>query len=773
MSATSTARPAQPAAPQPVEIRDIPALAGLTDPKHVRWVAWDYEWIPGRNGKHGKWTKVPKQPDGRNARSNDPKTWHSYDDIWPLVARGQFGGIGLMLLGLPGDFLAMVDLDDCRDPQTGTFIPWTERLIHDSGSYAEITPSGCGARLIGSAAEIGKIHRRKTHPKGGAFELFIDCERFVTVTGHAVNGVDRLADITPQFRELMALLDAKPGNGSQPGDTGNDDGAEHIDLETLSPVIVELLTLGTLDGAAVKKRGPAFLRVVRYLRIKGHSFAAILALFQAHPNGVHSKYATRLETELQRAWNKISEINPVKALIKEFNDRYAVVNESGKPCVYAPRHEPDLNRMVYDRMTTAGLKLLYANRFVEDGEDMDGTPKFRAAADVWLKHPDRQQFIRGVVFDPASRNSDPQVLNLWRGFAIEARAGSWAKLQEHILSNICGNVVALYEYLLDLMADMVQHPAKQGEVAIVMRGPEGCGKGTLANAMLRVFGQHGFAISNATHLVGRFNAHLRDCVLLFADEAFIPDDRQHVGVLKSIITEPYLTIEAKYANPIQAPNYLHVIMASNEDWVVPASLKSRRWFMLDVSDARVGDLAYFDAIYRELKQGGYAAMLHELQNRDLSGLNLRKVPVTDALQEQRKRSVDTITAWWLDCLHRGYVFYSRLGLEDHWQKWHDFLPTEVLFASYTLYSRDHHDRHPLSRELFGRWMAAIGAKRERRRKQAVGEHLAETAMDGRPFRIPELIEHDFPTGYAFGTLDEARAAFCSWSGLEVEWDASL
>jgi hypothetical protein len=67
---------------------------------------------------------------------------------------------------------------------------------------------------------------------------------------------------------------------------------------------------------------------------------------------------------------------------------------------------------------------------------------------------------------------------------------------------------------------------------------------------------------------------------------------------------------------------------------------------------------------------------------------LRAVPITEALQEPRKRSVDSTIRWWLDCLHRGYVFKSALGLEDHWQQWHKFLPTEVLFASYERYCRD-------------------------------------------------------------------------------------
>ncbi len=113
--------------------------------------------------------------------------------------------------------------------------------------------------------------------------------------------------------------------------------------------------------------------------------------------------------------------------------------------------------------------------------------------------------------------------------------------------------------MLDWLADVVQHPDRQGEVALVLCGPEGCGKGLLARAMKYLLGQHGLAISNAKHLTGNFNAHLRDTVLLFADEAFYAGDRTHVGVFKALITEPYLTIEGKYQNPVLAKNYLHIL----------------------------------------------------------------------------------------------------------------------------------------------------------------------------------------------------------------------
>ena len=83
-------------------------------------------------------------------------------------------------------------------------------------------------------------------------------------------------------------------------------------------------------------------------------------------------------------------------------------------------------------------------------------------------------------------------------------------------------------------------------------------------------------------------------------------------MLKALITEPFLTIEAKYQNAIQMPNFVHLMMASNEEWVVPAGLEARRFFVLEVSPDRANDHAYFAALWSEMANGGYEAMLHDL-----------------------------------------------------------------------------------------------------------------------------------------------------------------
>ncbi|HEX9326986.1 MAG TPA: hypothetical protein VF915_10740, partial [Reyranella sp.] len=68
---------------------------------------------------------------------------------------------------------------------------------------------------------------------------------------------------------------------------------------------VELLVHGTLDGKPVRSRGPAFAKLVHALHAKGHSFGAVLATLAAYPNGVQSKFAGRLDTELRRILDKI------------------------------------------------------------------------------------------------------------------------------------------------------------------------------------------------------------------------------------------------------------------------------------------------------------------------------------------------------------------------------------------------------------------------------------------------------------------------------------
>ena len=100
-------------------------------------------------------------------------------------------------------------------------------------------------------------------------------------------------------------------------------------------------------------------------------------------------------------------------------------------------------------------------------------------------------------------------------------------------------------------------------------------------------------------------------------------------------------------------NYVRLLATSNAEWVVPAGLTARRFAVFDVGEAHVGDKAYFRAIAHELDHGGRQALLHYLFNFDLSKLDLRSVPKTGALLEQKLHSLDGEQGWWLGVLMAG------------------------------------------------------------------------------------------------------------------------
>ena len=463
--------------------------------------------------------------------------------------------------------------------------------------------------------------------------------------------------------------------------------------------------------------------------------------------------------------------DPVAEIIAEFNNLYMMVNEGGRAIIFQPGYDPVLKRRRFDRLSVRDLQTLYMNKLIKIGADKDGNSIFKGAADIWLRHKDRRQYIHGVTFDPTSK-PQPGVLNLWEGFAVKPEPGDWSLLREHVLQVICAGDTIRFNYLMKYIARMFQRPAEAGEVAVVMKGVEGCGKGTLAKAILRITGHHGLAISNAKHLIGNFNAHLRDVIFLFADEALFAGDRSHVGTLKSLITEPYLTIEGKYINAMQAPNFLHVMMASNESWVVPASLEARRFLVLDVLDTHVKDFAYFRALAQQMEAGGHAAMLHDMLVLDLTGFDVRDVPTTEGLQQQRKLSLGTTEAWWLDCLERGFVFQSRLGIDDQVSIWMSSISTQLLALSYAEFAKSRGERRPLSREALGAFFKAnLQATPVRLRNAIAGEALMDVDnIHGGTSRKAKPIRHPRPPGYVVGDLEQAREAFIHYTGLRMEWD---
>lgn len=340
--------------------------------------------------------------------------------------------------------------------------------------------------------------------------------------------------------------------------------------------------------------------------------------------------------------------------LRELNERHAVIeSDRGGRCIVAEEDWDDaMDRWSIRYQSFDAFRNRYMHRPVEVGRDKSGTSTFMPLGKWWLTQERRRQY-RKIVFWP-NRDVPQNQYNLWRGFGCEAKPGDGhLGFLEHLRRYLCAGNQELSDYVLNWAARMVQQPDQPGEVALVIRGKKGTGKGFFFRELGRLLGQHYMQVSNAKFVVGDFNAHLRDCIFLFADEAFFAGDKKHESILKALITEPTLTVEAKGIDAETAPNFLHVGIASNEDWVVPASSDERRYVVLEASDEVKQDIPYFRELKRQLEDGGHENLLHYLLNRPLATFEVRDAPWTRALEDQKVASLGPVPEYIATLLEEG------------------------------------------------------------------------------------------------------------------------
>jgi len=383
------------------------------------------------------------------------------------------------------------------------------------------------------------------------------------------------------------------------------------------------------------------------------------------------RYALR---QIERA--KEQAIDPI---LREFNDRFAVIENFGGKCVVVEEILDEmLDRYRLSKQGFDHFRNRHMNREVIVGVKK-GVDQTMPAGEWWLRQTGRRQYNK-IVFAPG--RDVPNAYNLWRGFGCEARQGDCSLFLDHIKNIACGGNEEYYNYFVAWMANVVQNPGEQGHAAVVMRGKQGCGKSIIPSLFGKLFGRHYIMVNNSKHLVGQFNAHLRDCVLLFADEAFFAGDKANESTLKTIVTERTLNVELKGVDAEQSANCVHLMMASNEKWVVPAGYDDRRYFVLDCLPDRVGDRDYFDAMVKQMESGGAEALLYYLRHYDIkaSGVNVRDVPKTEALRQQKALSMDVDAEWWLTLLRRGTLLLEQ-------DEWCDFVVIDLLVGDYVNYTR--------------------------------------------------------------------------------------
>ena len=388
-------------------------------------------------------------------------------------------------------------------------------------------------------------------------------------------------------------------------------------------------------------------------------------------------------------------------------------------------------------------------------------------APLWLASVLRRTYD-GIEFfpDPHNGAGTPKYFNIWRGFAFAPstdvpaeRAKKYTVFRDHLLTNICCGDRELADWVFAWFAHLVQKPRERIGTAIVLRGKMGVGKTVLGAVIGSLFPSHYFLVDDPRYLTGQFNAHMASCLLLQVDEGFWAGDKAAEGRLKGLVTADKQMIEAKGVDPIRLDNYVRLLFSSNNDWVVPAGMDERRFAVFDVGEFAKENHGYFRELYEQMDDGGREALLADLLAFDLGAAdapNVRMIPKTGALLEQKIRTLEAIPAWLFGRLVDGAQTRRK-------SRWEGTVPIRTLHNDYLHFSERRGDRRKASDIEFGIALRKLLPDLTETRKKHEVEEIGD---DGRPIVVIKRVRC-----YEFPDLAHCREAFAGAMRQPIDWGA--
>ena len=177
--------PEDAALPEPLTVNVDRIPHRLQEYDH--FVVWHYERVAE------ELKKPPCDPKtGKRASVRKPETWGSFQEARHAYESGQFAGVGIVLTAAMG--IVGIDIDHCI--VEGQLDEEAQRIITAVTSYAEVSPSGTGVRIMLEGKLPGAFRRRDT------LEMYEDM-RYLTLTGQWIANTP--LDIQPRHQEVSDL----------------------------------------------------------------------------------------------------------------------------------------------------------------------------------------------------------------------------------------------------------------------------------------------------------------------------------------------------------------------------------------------------------------------------------------------------------------------------------------------------------------------------------------------------------------------------------------
>jgi hypothetical protein len=292
------------------------------------------------------------------------------------------------------------------------------------------------------------------------------------------------------------------------------------------------------------------------------------------------------------------------ALMKaEFELTNFMVLEPSVKYVRISTNRDDTEKLV--RYDLESFKQRYANMKVSEVKPDGGAKKVDFVA-KWVSDKDRREF-KTIDFLPPPMECPADTYNLYSGMLWESYQAdgvlpdeSGVPVFKKHLRVIAGNESTdeMAQYLLYYFAHLIQKPGELPKVAMLLRGPQGCGKNVLLQMLMwHIVGrQYYLETANKEAITGRFNSLNHKLVVCY-NEASGSDTAAAFELIKTYISDPTIQWEEKGIQSVTLLNVMRLLFLSNNENPVPIHPKERRLTAMECSPI-IPNREYFNAFVR-------------------------------------------------------------------------------------------------------------------------------------------------------------------------------
>lgn len=275
-----------------------------------------------------------------------------------------------------------------------------------------------------------------------------------------------------------------------------------------------------------------------------------------------------------------------------------------------------------------------------------------------------------ILFDEFNRSG----VNTYRPANVRLVAGDVSRFTNHVAALL--PVERDRSILYAFMAQCLQRPGVKVKWSVIIQSMEGAGK----NIFKQIF-EHGLGLTyvhspNARELSdggGKFNSWISNKLMIVVDEVRTDEKRDLVEVLKPMITDYRIEVQAKGQDQSMTDNPTNWIMFTNYKDAIPVNDQSRRYAIMYSALQDVGDLSsrgmngdYFSGLYNWLNADGAAAICDWLMHYDIPPEFDAMGRATRAPHTSSTAEAVAVSRSWLEQLIVDAVEQERAGFRRGW-----------------------------------------------------------------------------------------------------------